>query len=206
MKIYYICAALIFFTAYAIFHFGFRTGGAEQLYRINDELAFEVQPEAEFNNGVSVRGFEPTDKITAFLCGACQSNTDEVFLANARYRSGDWVFTDYPQHEIALTDIVNLRTGETIEANIPADFKYGDDLSKLPEYQTRGLRKSDEDKLTPDYVKANFQPISSYTTRCAYINFFFAVAAVLLGFPQLISWIISCIIEALLDSADSSDS
>jgi len=50
MKTYYICAATIFILAYAIFHFGFRTGGAEQLYRINDRLAFEVQPESENYN------------------------------------------------------------------------------------------------------------------------------------------------------------
>lgn len=184
MKIYYICAGLVFFTAYAIFHFGFRTGGAEQLYRINDELAFEVQPEAEFYNGVSIHGFEPTNKIIAILCGACQSNSETIFMRNANYRQGDWVFTDFPQHESAATDIVNLRTGETIDANVPADFEYGDDLSKLPEYQTRGLNKSGASKLTQDYVKANFQPLSSYTSRCAYFNLGFFVVGLLLAFPK----------------------
>lgn len=196
MKIYYICAALIFVTAYAVFHFGFRNGGAEQLYRINDRLAFEVQPGGDNYNGVSVHEFAPTDIITAFACGACQTDSETVFLANAHYRQGDWVFTDFPQHEIAKTDIVNLRTGETIEVNVPPNFKYGDDLSRLPEYQTRGLIKSDENKLTQDYVKANFQPLSSYTTRCAYINFLFAVVALLLGFPQLIFWIIVALLES----------
>ena len=198
MKTYYICAGLIFLTIYAVFHFGFRKGGAEQLYRINDKLAFEVQPETETYNGVSIHGFEPTNKIIAFLCGACQTNGDKVFMTNAEYRSGDYVFTDFPQHEIAKTDIVNLRTGETIEANVPADFKFGDDLSKLPEYQTRGLNKSDANELTQDYVKANFQPLSSYTSRCAYINFLFAVIGLTLAFPKVIFWII----EAIIDSAN----
>lgn len=201
MKTYYICAGLIFLTIYAVFHFGFRKGGAEQLYRINDKLAFEVQPETETYNGVSIHGFEPTNKIIAFVCGACERENSSVWMQNANYRQGDWVFTDFPRHEQAKTDIVNLRTGEAIEANIPADFKYGDDLSKLPEYQTRRLVKADENKLTPDYVKANFQPLSSYTSRYAYINFGFFIAALLLAFPKLIFWII----EATVQSADPLD-
>ena len=196
MKIYYLCAALIFFTAYWIFHFGFRTGGAEQLYRINDELAFEVQPEAENYNGLSIHGFKPTNKIIAFLCGACQSDTETFFLANVKYRKGDWIFTDFPQHEQAHTDIVNLRTGEAIIAEIPNAFKYGDDLSNLPEYQTRGLLVSDEYKLTQDYVKANFQPLSSYTSRCVYAHILFFVAGLILAFPKLIFSIVNAIIQS----------
>lgn len=196
MKTYYICAGIIFILSYAVFHFGFRTGGAERLYRINDNLAFEVQPESENYNGLTVHGFKPTNKIIGFLCGACQTNDESVFLANAKYRRGDWVYTDFPQHEQARTDIVNLRTGETIEANVPADFKFNDDLSKLSEYDERGLIKSDEYKLTRDYVTANFQPLSSFTSRCVYINVLFLVAALFLAFPNLIFWVIEASIQA----------
>ena len=196
MKTYYICAAIIFILIYAVFHFGFRAGGAEQLYRIKDRLAFEVQPESENYNGLSIHGFKATNKIIGFLCGACQTDDESIYLANAKYRSGDWIFTDFPQHEQAQTDIVNLRTGEAIVANVPADFKYGDDLSKLPEYTTRGLVKSDENRLTRDYVTANFQPLSSYTSRCAYVNVLFVVFGLLLAFPKLIFFIIDATIEA----------
>ncbi len=196
MKTYYICAATIFILIYAVFHFGFRAGGAEQLYRINDRLAFEVQPESENYNGVSVHGFKPTNKITAFMCGACQTDDESDYMMNAKYRQGDWVFTDFPQHEQARTDIVNLRTGEAIIAEVPADFKYNDDLLKLSEYRTRGLVKSDENKLTREYVLANFQPLSSYTSRCAYINLLFVLLGLLLAFPKLIYFIIDATIEA----------
>ncbi len=202
MKTYYICAATIFILAYAVFHFGFRKGGAEQLYQINDQLAFEVQPGGDNYNGVSIHGFEPTGKIINFMCGACQINDEAVFLTNAHYRQGDWVYTDFPQHEQAATDIVNLRTGEAIIAEIPGDFKYGDDLSKLPEYKTRGLFVSDENKMTQEYVTANFSPLTTYTSRCGYINFLFAVIGLILAFPQVIFWII----EAMIDSADPFDS
>ncbi len=198
MKTYYICAGLMFILIYAGFHFGFRAGGAEQLYRINDQLAFEVQPETENSNGVSIHGFEPTNKIINFMCGACQTNDEAVFLTNAHYRQGDWVFTDFPQHEQAATDIVNLRTGEAIIVEIPGDFDYGDDLSKLTEYQTRGLVVSDENKMTQEYVVTNFHPLSTYTSRCAYINFLFGIAGLILAFPSLIFWII----EAIIDSAN----
>lgn len=201
MKNYYICAALFFFTAYAIFHSEFRTSGAQQLYRINDELVFEVQPEDENYNGLSIHGFKPTNKIIAFLCGACQTDDDEVFLANAKYQKGDYVFTDFPQHEQATTDIVNLRTGETIEADVPAGFKPGGDLSKIPEYDRRGLVKADENKLTRDYVKANFEPLSSYTSRCIYAHVFFTFAAVFLAFPKTIVRMI----DSIVNSNDPSD-
>jgi len=208
MKTYYLCTGLFFLTIYAVFHFSFRTDGAEQLYRINDKFAFELQPGSETFNGVSIQGYESTGKTIAFLCGACQTNDESVFLANAHYRYGDWVFTDFPQHEQAATDIFNLRTGEAIIAEIPADFKYGDDLSKLPEYQTRGLVKSDENKMTQEYVAANFQPLSTYTSRCAYTNFGFVIAGLILAFPQLILWLIRAIIQSAnpLDPSNLYDS
>jgi hypothetical protein len=198
MKTYYICATLIYVLIYAVFHFGFRKGDVEQLYRINDQLAFEVQPESENYNGVSVYGFKPTNKTIALLCGACERDDSSVWMTNAKYRHGDWVFTDFPQHEQARTDIVNLRTGETIIAEVPADFKYNDDLLKLAEYGTRGLVKSDENKLTREYVLTNFQQLSSYTSRRAYIHVLFFIAALFLAFPKLIFWII----EAAIQSAD----
>lgn len=201
MKTYYICAAIFFILAYAVFHFGFRAGGAEQLYRISDELAFEVQPESEDYNGVTVHEVRRTSPFVCFVCGEYEPDDSRVWMANAKYRSGDWVYTDFPQHESAKTDIVNLRTGEAIEANVPADFKFGDDFSKLPEYEARGLTKSDQNELTPDYVKANFPKLSSYTSRCAYINILFVVLAVLLAFPKLILYII----EAAIEGLDSSD-
>ena len=196
MKTYYICAAIFFISAYAVFHSGFRTGGTEQLYRINDRLAFEIQPESENYNGVTVHGYKPTSRIVCFICGEYERDDSAVSMTNVKYRSGDYVFTDFPQHEIAKTDIVNTRTGEAVEANVPADFKYGDDVSKLPEYQTRGLVKADENKLAQDYVKANFQPLSSYTSRCAYINLIFAVAALFLAYPKLFVHVIDAIAQA----------
>lgn len=196
MKTYYIGAALVFLLAYAVFHFGFRTGGAEQLYRINDELAFEVQPETEHFNGITVHGYRRTSSFVCFICGEYELDDRRVWMTNAKYRRGDFVYTDFPQHERAKTDIVNLRTGEAFEANVPEDFNYGDDLSKLPEYQTRDLTADAENKLTRDYVKANFQPLSSYTSRCVYANLIFAVSALFLAFPKLFIWMIDAFAEA----------
>lgn len=186
MKTYYICAALFFVTLYAVFHFGFRKGGAEQLYRINDELAFAMQPESENYNDLTIHGFKRTNKLVCFICGEYERDDAKISMVNVKYRDGDWVYTDFPQHEQARTDIVNLRTGETIEASIPADFKFGGDLAKLAEYQTRGLGKADEFKLTQEYVQANFESLSSYTNRCVYAHIIFAVAAFILAFPNFI--------------------
>ena len=196
MKTYYVGAGVIFILIYAVFHFGFRKGGAERLYRINDELVFEVQPETEHFNGIAVHGYRRTNKFVCFICGEYEPDDSRVWMTNAKYRSGDFVYSDFPKHEQAKTDIVNLRTGEIIEANAPKDFKYGDDFSKLPEYQTRNLTAKAENKLTQDYIKANFQPLSSYTNRCVYAHVIFVILALFLAFPQLFIRAIDAFVEA----------
>lgn len=196
MKIYSLVATLIFLIAYSVFHFGFRESGAEHLYRINDKLAFQVQPENENYNGITVHGFKPANKFIALICGACQRDDSRTFMVNVKYRKGDWVYTDFPQHLQALTDIINLRTGETIEADVPADFKFGDDWSKLPEYSERGLIKSDEYKLTQDYVKANFKQLSTFTDRCVLSHVIFGTVALFVAFPQTLVWLVELFVRA----------
>lgn len=196
MKTYYICAAIIFLVAYSIFHFGFREVGAGRLYRINDRLAFEVQPENENYNGITFHGYKRTNRFICFFCGEYEPEDRFVWMVNVKYRRGDWVYTDFPQHEQAKTDIVNLRTGEAIEVNLPEGFTYGGDISTLPEYQERGLVKADEFKLDQTYVKANFEPLSTFTDRCLYAHLIFAVAALFLAYPKMFLHVINALAEA----------
>ncbi|MGI8639694.1 MAG: hypothetical protein ACR2MG_07045 [Pyrinomonadaceae bacterium] len=185
MKTYYICAGLIFILIYAVFHFGFRTGGETQLYRINDRIAFEVATDYDqtYGNGVYIRGYKKTNPLDSFLCGACSVDYDETDMPQANYVKGDYVYSGVPQHATAKTDIVNLRTGETLNVNVPGDSPTVD-LQSLPEYRERGLVAGEQYKLKQDYVKANFELLSTYTSRCIWIHIIFGVLAFFFLVPE----------------------
>jgi hypothetical protein len=186
MKIYYSIVAVIFLVAYAIFHFGFRSGGEGRLYRINDRIAFELNDPAEFYNGIAIRSYHRTNAFVRFICGDCELDSKgDVDMVNVNYRQGDFVYTDVPMHEIALTDIVNVRTGEAVNVAAANNFKNGDDVSKLDEYRIRGLAPAQENRLTQEYVTANFAGLSTFIDRCLYANLIFAAVALILAFPTL---------------------
>lgn len=193
MKILHLGLWLIFLAIYAVFHFGYRTDGDAQLYKINDRIAFELHEANEYTNGVAVRGYRPTNAFVKFFCGACQIDTSSVDMVNAKYRSGDYVFSDFPQHDKCPTDIFNLKTGEAINVQPPADFKFNDDLSKLAEYRERGLFADEKFRLNQDYIKANFEHLSTFTERCIWIHLIFAVVALFLAFPKLIIYCLEAI-------------
>lgn len=188
MKILHRILWLSFIALYAGFHFGFRTGGETQLYRINDRIAFEVAADYDqtFGNGVYIRGYKNNNPLVRFLCGACSVDYDETDMPQANYVKGDYVYSGVPQHATAKTDIVNLRTGETLNVNVPGDSPTVD-LQTLPEYRERGLVAGEQYKLKQDYVKANFEMLSTYTSRCLWIHIAFGILALLLIFPQIFS-------------------
>lgn len=198
MKTYYICAATIFILAYAIFHFGFRTGGETQLYRINDRIAFEVATDYDqtYGNGVYIRGYKKTNPLIRLLCGACSVDYDETDMPQANYIKGDYVYSGVPQHKTAKTDIVNLRTGETLNVDIPGNAENPIDLQTLPEYRERGLVAGEQYKLKQDYVKANFELLSTYTSRCLWIHLAFGILALFLIFPRLLLFVLEMIASA----------
>ncbi len=177
---------LILIALYAGFHFGFRTGGETQLYRINDRIAFEVATDYDqtYGNGVYIRGYKKTNPLIRLLCGACSVDYDETDMPQANYIKGDYVYSGVPQHATAETDIVNLRTGETLNVNVPSDSPTVD-LQTLPEYRERGLVAGEQFKLKQDYVKANFELLSTYTSRCIWIHIIFGVLALFLMFPKI---------------------
>jgi len=187
MKTYYICAATFFILAYAIFHFGFRTGGETQLYRINDELAFELllTPNSYSFDDVTIRGYRRTNPLIRFMCGACEANYGEIDMLSADYIKGDWVYAAYPQHSTWRTDIMNLRTGETLSVDVPGNAENPIDLQTLPEYRERGLVAGEQHRLTQDYVKANFELLTTYSSRCIWIHIIFGVLALILTFPKI---------------------
>ncbi len=59
------------------------------------------------------------------------------------------------------------------------------DLQTVPEYRERGLVKGEQYKLKQDYVKANFELLSTYTSRCIWIHIIFGVLALFLMFPKI---------------------
>lgn len=197
MKILHRILWLIFIALYAGFHFGFRTGGETQLYRINDRIAFEVATDYDqsLGNGVYIRGYQKTNPLVRFLCGACSVDYDEIDMPQANYIKGDYVYSDVPQHKTAKTDIVNLRTGETLNVNVPGDSPTVD-LQTLPEYRERGLVAGEQYKLKPDYVKANFELLSTYTSRCLWIHLAFGILALFLIYPRLLLYVLETIISA----------
>ncbi len=177
---------LILIALYIVFHFGFREIGGNRLYRINDTIAFELQSETDEFNGVTVRGYHRTNALVRFLCGACEVDYGEVDMPQANYRKGDWVYSDYPQHEAAKTDIMNLRTGEVTNVDVPGYTSGKIDLTTLPEYRERGLVADEQYKLRADYVKANFEPLSTYTGMCVWIHVVFGILAFFLIFPKIL--------------------
>jgi len=194
---------LLLLALYAGFHFGFREIAGTKLYRINDRIAFEVQPETDLFNGVTIRGYRPTNAFIRFICGACEADYAEVDMTSAKYIKGDFVYTDYPQHEKAKTDIVNLRTGETINVEV-ADNPPTIDLSTLPEYRERRLPADEKYKLSADYVKANFAPLSTYTGTCVVVHIVFAILAFFIAFPQVLLALINAFASDETDSTSYS--
>lgn len=176
---------LILIALYAAYHFGFRSVGGTHLYRINDSIAFELQSATDSFNGVSVRGYRRTNPLVRFMCGACEVDYDEVDMPSAKYIKGDWVYTDYPQHETAKTDIVNTRTGEAINVDVPGNPPEID-LATLPAYCERGLTAEPQYKLQADYVKAHFELLSTYTGMCIWIHIIFGILAFFLIFPRIL--------------------
>ncbi|MEJ7622941.1 MAG: hypothetical protein WKF34_03005 [Pyrinomonadaceae bacterium] len=177
---------LILIALYMAFHFGYRTAGSTQLYRINETVAFELHPETDVFNGVTIRGYSQTNPIIRFFCGACQADYSRVDMAHANYIKGDYVYSGYPQNEGPKTEIVNLRTGETLNVDVPDDASGMIDLQTLPEYRERGLVADEQFRLRADYVRANFPLLSTYTGRCLWINFAFMILAFLLTFPGVL--------------------
>ena len=176
---------LILIALYAVFHFGLREIGGNRLYQINDRIAFELRSETDLFNGVTVRGYRPTNALVRFLCGACEVDYSEVDMPQANYRKGDWVYSGYPQHEAAKTDIVNLRTGDAINVGVPGNPSGTIDLATLPEYRERGLVADEQYKLRADYVKSNFEPLSTYTGTCVFIHTAYGIVALFLIFPKV---------------------
>jgi hypothetical protein len=187
---------------YAVFHFGFRTYGGTRLYRIDDRIAFEVMPETDSFNGVTVRGYRQTNPFIRFVCGACEADYAEVDMVSAKYIKGEYVYTDNPQHEKAKTDIVNLRTGETINVEVPGKTAGKVDLMSLPEYRERDLQADERYRLTAVYVRANFPALSTYTGTCILINIGFAALAFLIAFPQ----ILLALVNAFANDDDNTNS
>ena len=188
---------LILLALYLSFHFGFREIVGNHLYRINEQIAFELQSETDSFNGVTVRGYRQTDPIIRFMCGACEVDYEAVDMPQANYIKGDWVYSGFPQHEAAKTDIVNLRTGEALNVEVPGNLSGTIDLTTLPEYSERGLQADERFKLKADYVKANFEPLSTYTGVCIWIHIVFGILALFLIFPQ--------ILISILDAFSSDD-
>ncbi|MGI8642151.1 MAG: hypothetical protein ACR2MG_19650 [Pyrinomonadaceae bacterium] len=198
MKILHWILWLIFIALYAGFQFGFRTGGDGQLYRINDRIAFEVDAgydQSYGGNGVYIRGYKKTNPLVRFLCGACSVDYDETDMPQANYIKGDWVYSGVPQHATAKTDIVNLRTGETLNVDVAGDSPTVD-LQSLPEYHERGLVAGEQYKLKQDYVKANFELLSTYTSRCIWIHIVFGILALFLIYPPLLLYVLQTIASA----------
>ena len=177
---------ILLIALYAVYHFGFRNYGDTALYRINDSIAFELQPATDSFNGVTIRGYRKTSALVRFLCGACEVDYSEIDMPQANYRKDDWVYSGVPEHKTAKTDIVNLRTGETLNVEVPGTSSGPVDLLTLPEYRERGLQAGEQYKLKADFVKANFRPLSTYTGACIWIHIAFAILALFLIFPGLL--------------------
>lgn len=196
MKIY-IILWLILIALYAGFHFGFRNVGERQFYRINDSIAFELLSKHNPSyNEVTIHGYRRTNPVIRFMCG-CEVDYSESDVLDAQYIKGDWVYWGYPQYSTVKPDIVNLRTGEVLRVDAPENDESLFDLQTIPEYRERGLVKGEQYRLTQDYVKANFERLPTYTTRCLWIHLAFGILALFIIFPRLLMFVLEMIAGAL---------
>lgn len=159
-----------------------------QLYKIDDTLAFEVQ-----NERVAVVSYEKTSGLYA-LAGQYQHAPVErpgsVFMPSADYRQGDYVYSAYPAGQ---TTIVNMRTRETVGAQVPAavmaERGWLIEVSQLPAYRERGLTAAEEQHLTPALIAAQYPPLPTYNENLFVVQMaYYLVFAVLLmgGIPFVI--------------------
>lgn len=176
---------------------GSATLGGVQLYRISDRLSFGVRPrDKEPDQSITIQGTRPSSRLASLLCGACQVDYSSVDMPQANLVRGDWVYSDYPQHKSATADIVNLRTSEVLDVDVPGNPTAVVDLQTLPAYRERGLLGDPKDKLTVAYVKAHFASLSTDGGACIGVHLVFGISALLLIFPQILIGLIDLIVRA----------
>lgn len=154
-------------------------GSTYQLYKINDSLAFEIQP-----NHISVVSYEKTSGLYSFAGDYQHTPVDapgSVFVVSADYQKDDYVYTSFP---MGRTSIVNIKTGETVGKLINADTMGPDgkpvDASQLPEYRQRGLVFADQYKLTNAKIMTQYPPLNTYNDNLFTVQLAFGLIFVLL--------------------------
>jgi len=189
---------LILILLYGVYLVAFKGKIGARLYRINDQMSFMLKSQEEgLGEAIGVTGYRKTSAFVSFLCGSCDTDLFTVNMPLARYIKGDYVYSETPQYQtakgMAKTDIVNLRTGETITVDVPANLSGTVDLSTLPAYKERELVADPQYKLTRDYVMKNFAPLSTYSETCLPIHLGFGIALAFLIFPPLFFGILEAI-------------
>ncbi len=160
----------------------FHRGSDCLLYRINDDLALQVNANGTFAIVKYTSAFAPF----ALLCGRY---TDDGTAFDAAHLSGDWLYgvpiRDYRDKDVSTTTTgvaaVNLTTGETISATYDEPANAGDPLKFLrPELTARGLT-GDKPSLSLA-VTSRLTQISTCNEGCENFN----AAFLLLGSVWLI--------------------
>lgn len=189
---------LILILLYVVYLVAFKGKIGAKLYRINDQMGFVLRSKEEgLGEHISVTGYRKTSAFVSFLCGSCDIDLVSVNMPLARYIKGDYVYSETPQYQtakgMAKTDIVNLRTGETLTVDVPGDPSGTVDLSALPAYRERELVADPQYQLTRDYVTKNFTPLNVYSGTCITIHLVFGILLAFLIFPPLFFGLIEAI-------------
>lgn len=164
-------------------------GSTYQLYKVTDTLAFEIGRQQ-----MSLVSYEKTSGLYS-LAGEYQHTAVDaagsVFIVSADYLKDDYIYTSYP---IGRTSLVNLKTGEKLGPLIKPSSGSSDykpvDAGQLPEYRQRGLVLEEQYKITPDRIKANYQPLNTYSENLFIVQAAFGLIFILLtlgGIPLVIS-------------------
>lgn len=164
------------------------SGSTYQLYKVTDNLAFEIGKQH-----LSMVSYEKTSGLYS-LAGEYQhapaDAVGSVFIVSADYLKDDYVYTAYP---MGRTSLVNIKTGEKVGPLVKLSSGSSDykpvDAGQLPEYRQRGLALEEQYKLTPDKIRASYQPLPTYNENLFMVQMAFGLIFVVLslgGIPLFI--------------------
>jgi hypothetical protein len=132
-----------------------------QLFKIDDRNAFLVH--GEHISIVKYKGGLAPFQLT---CGTY--DLAGGVLGGADYRSGDWVYSNYPEFDGA--DAYNLRSGEVIELDVPRPQTGRVDPKAVPFFVQHGLTFDPALALTPERVAKDHAELSTMNESCVTFN------------------------------------
>lgn len=149
------------------------------LYKVNDDVAFSIGK----SNYISLVKYKKTIFPFCYLCGEFESNGTVV--NGAEFKFEDWFYTEYSN---PFSEAYNIQTQELID--IPEKGLQGEDLKVNELFIQKNLLFKENNKINPEFIKANYPSLSTLNESCIIFN---AAFGILIG-----GWILIGCIRLLL--------